>query len=239
SGMVDIQSHSLNNDLVPLSARIDDFVRPGFDAGAYANANLPLASSEDPRQPERRLHLGAPGFEARSRLSGRPRFLEVAELDRALIDHVAGRGGVRFFDRASWRRELAAVLDAWPEQRRGAFETPQQTRAAIRDELALSKEILESRLPGKAVRHFCYPRFDGCSLADQLAAQAGYRTIHGGVEVRNKAASAMPLPVQRISEEYLFRLPGEGRGGIAPVWLNRVRNFVAKGARRHLESGPG
>jgi hypothetical protein len=231
TGMVDIQSHSLTHALVPVSARIDDFVHPRFDAGAYANANLPLASSDDPRQPERRLQLGAPVFEARSRLSGRPRFLDAPELTQALVEHVAAGGGVDFFKRATWRRELAAMLDAWPEPRRGTFETPQQTRAAIRDELALSKEILESRLPGKAVRHFCYPRFDDCGLADELAAQLGYRTLHGGVGVRSQDGSAMPLAVQRISEEYLFRLPGEGRGGIAPVWLNRVRGFVARSAR--------
>ncbi|MGH6916428.1 MAG: polysaccharide deacetylase family protein, partial [Geminicoccaceae bacterium] len=52
SGMVDIQSHSLTHALVPASARIDDFVHPGFSAGAYANADLPLASSDDPRRPE-------------------------------------------------------------------------------------------------------------------------------------------------------------------------------------------
>jgi hypothetical protein len=231
TGMVDIQSHSLTHALVPVSARILDFVHPGFDAGAYANANLPLASSDDPRQPERRLQLGAPVFEARSRLSGRPRFLDVPELTQVLVEHVAARGGAAFFKRTAWRRELAAVLDAWPEQRRGAFETPEQTRAAIRDELALSKEILEARLPGKAIRHFCYPRFDDCSLADELAAQAGYRTVHGGIGVRSQDGSAVPLRVQRVSEEYLFRLPGEGRGGIAPVWLNRVRGFVARSAR--------
>jgi hypothetical protein len=86
-------------------------------------------------------------------------------------------------------------------------------------------------LPGKAVRHFCYPWFDGCELASRLAAEAGYRTVHGGIGVRSRHRTATPLPVQRVSEEYLFRLPGEGRGGIAPVWLNRVRGLMAKGAR--------
>jgi Polysaccharide deacetylase len=230
SGMVDIQSHSLTHVLVPVSPRVTGFVHPGFVAGVYANANLPLGSSDDPRQPRRRLRLGAPVFEAASRLSGRPRFLESPELVQALIDHVAARGGPRFFERTSWRGELTAVLDAWPANRRGRFETSAQTRAAICDELALSKEVLESRLPGKAVGHFCYPWFDGCGLADQLAAQVGYRTVHGGIGVRSRDGSAMPLPVQRISEEYLFRLPGEGRGGIAPVWLNRVRAFISKDA---------
>ena len=231
SGVVNIQSHSLTHALVPASARIDDFVHPGFAAGTFANSDLPLASSDDPRQPARRLRLGAPVLEAASRLCGRPRFLEAPELAQALVDHVAARGGAAFFERPSWRRELATLADAWPTDRRGRLETPEQTRAAIRDELALSKALLEQRLPGKAVRHFCYPWFDGCDLADRLAAEAGYRTVHGGIGVRSRHGTAMPLPVQRVSEEYLFRLPGEGRTGFAPVWLNRVRGLMAKGAR--------
>lgn len=233
SGLVDIQSHSLTHALVPVSARLDDFVHPGFAPGPFANSDLPLAASDDPRRPARRLRLGAPVFEAASRLCGRPRFLEAPELAQALVDHVAARGGARFFERASWRGDLMALLDAWPEKRRGRFETPEQTRVAILDELALSKELLESRLPGKTVRHFCYPWFERCALADRLAAAVGYRTVHGGIGERSLDATAMPLPVQRISEEYLFRLPGEGRGGIAPVWLSRVRGLMAKGARAH------
>ena len=110
SGVVDIQSHSLTHALVPVSARIDDFVHPGFAAGTFANSDLPLASSDDPRQPARRLRLGAPVFEAASRLCGRPRFLEAPELAQALVDHVAARGGAAFFERPSWRRELATLV---------------------------------------------------------------------------------------------------------------------------------
>jgi hypothetical protein len=233
SGVVDIQSHSLTHALVPVSARVDEFVHPGFAAGPFANSDLPLSLSDHPHRPARRLRLGAPVFQAASRLRGRPCFLETPELAQTLVDHVAARGGAAFFERPSWRRELVALLDAWPEERRGRFETPAETRAAIADELVLSKHLLEKHLPGKVVRHFCYPWFDGCDLADRLAAAAGYRTVHGGIGVRSRDRTAMPLPVQRISSEYLFRLPGEGRTSIAPVWLSRVRDLVAKGARVH------
>ena len=228
TGLVDIQSHSLTHALVPVAPRIADFVHPGFKTGDYANSDLPLSSSDDPRRPERRPRLGAPVFEAASTLSGRPRFVESPALARAMVDHVAAAGGASFFERSAWRRELAALFDAWPADRRGAFETAAETREAIRRELVDSKALLEARLPGKTVRHFCYPWFEGCALADRLAAEAGYRTVHGGVDVRRQQGTAMPLRVQRISEEYLFRLPGEGRGGIAPVWVNRVRGLVAR-----------
>ena len=230
SGLVDIQAHSLTHARVPVSAEIEDFVHPGFAAGPFANSDLPIAADDEPQRPARRLRLGAPVFRSASRLGGRARFVEAPELTQALIDHVARQGGARFFTRPSWRRELMRLVEAWPEERRGGFETAEETCTAIRDELALSKELLEARLPGKPIRHFCYPWYEGCDLADRLAAEAGYRTVHGGVGVRPRSRTAMPLAVQRVSEEYLFRLPGEGRGGIAPVWLNRVRGLVAKGA---------
>jgi hypothetical protein len=227
SGIVDIQSHSLTHSLVPVSARVRDFVHPAFDAGLYANADLPLSSLDDPERPERRLRLGAPVFEAASRLGGRARFLEEPELGRAMTRHVEERGGAAFFERPAWRRELTAALAGWPE-RRGSFESPEDGRDAIRRELVLSKACLERRLAGKTVRHFCYPWFESCALADGLAAEAGYRTVHGGIDMRGGDPAAVPLRIQRVSEEYLFRLPGEGRGGITRVWINRLRGFSGR-----------
>jgi hypothetical protein len=228
SGMVDIQSHSLTHARVPVSARVRDFVHPDFSAGDYGNTDLPLSAEDDPERPERRLRLGAPVFEAASRLAGRPRFIEAPGLSQGLVAHVEKHGGSRFFERPGWRRELGAVLDAWPKERRGRFETAAETRKAIGRELTRSKALLESRLPGKTVAHFCYPWFEGCALSDQLAGQAGYRTVHGGIGVRSTDPAATPLPVQRISEEYLFRLPGEDRGAIAPIWVNRARSLMTR-----------
>jgi hypothetical protein len=230
SGMVDIQSHSLTHSLIPVSARVRDFVHPGFDAGSYANADLPLSSLDEPERPERKLRLGAPVFEAASRLGPRPRFLEDPELTSALTRHVEAHGGTAFFKQPAWCRELCGVLAAWPAERRGSFERPADGREAMRRELVRSKALLEEHLPGKAVRHFCYPWFESCALADGLAAEAGYRTVHGGIDTKAGDPCALPLRIQRISEEYLFRLPGEGRGGITRVWIDRVRGLAGRTA---------
>ena len=208
---------------MPVSPRIEDFVHPGFKAGDYANTDLPLSASDDPRRPERRLRLGAPVFEAASRLSGRARFIESPGVGAGLVEHVAAQRRRGLLRACHMAARAGALLDARPEGRRGAFETAQQTREAIRDELALSKELLEVAAARQDGPPLLLSLVRGLRLADQLAAEAGYRTVHGGIDVRRQQGAAMPLRVQRISEEYLFRLPGEGRGGIAPVWLNRVR----------------
>ena len=130
SGMVDIQSHSLTHALVPVSARIDDFVHPGFDAGAYANTDLPLAASDDPRRPERQLQLGAPVFEASlqaqrpaalygKRPSWRRPWSIMWRRGAARRSSSVPRGG------ASWRR----LLDAWPEQTAAAPSRRRSRRA--------------------------------------------------------------------------------------------------------------
>jgi hypothetical protein len=227
-GIVDIQAHSLTHSLVPISARVRDFVHPSFDAGPYANTDLPVSALDDPERPERRLRLGAPVFEAGSRLGGRARFIEATELVSAMTRKVAEQGGAAFFERPSWRRELSAALAEWPAERRGSFERPDERRKAMLRELSGSKALLEARLPGKSVRHFCYPWFESCALADELAAGAGYRTVHGGIDTRNGDPSSLPLRIQRLSEEYLFRLPGDGRGGLTRVWIDRLRGFAGR-----------
>jgi hypothetical protein len=167
-------------------------------------------------------------FEAASRLGRRARFIEETELVSAMTRYVAERGGAAFFERPSWRGELSAALVEWPAERRGGFEGPEARRKAMLRELEGAKALLEARLPGKSVRHFCYPWFESCALADGLAAGAGYRTVHGGIETRNGDPSSLPLRIQRLSEEYLFRLPGDGRGGLTRVWIDRLRGFAGR-----------
>lgn len=234
SGLVDIQSHSLLHARVPVSPRLSDFLHPAFDTDSYGNVNVPLSSLDSPENPERALRLGAPVFESAPRSACRPRFKESPELVQAMIDYVEQRGGPAFFNRRGWRRELTALFSEWPAQHRGSFETAQEMESAVRMELVRSREILEERL-SKEVRHFCYPWYAGSKTADRLAGEAGYQSVHYGLDISGPHghADGMPYPVRRLSEEYLLRLPGHGRSSIwciASIWTSRARNRINGGA---------
>jgi peptidoglycan/xylan/chitin deacetylase (PgdA/CDA1 family) len=228
SGLVDIQSHSLTHSRIAVSPRVVDFLRPDFDTYLFGNANVPVSVSDHPERPERRLRLGAPVFESASRLACRRRYREDPGLVDALTRYVDAQGGASFFAAADWRRRLRRELAGWPATDRDEFESEAEMVAAVRCELAESKRRLEDRLD-KPVRHFCYPWFEGSALADQLAAEAGYRSVHYGVQVvRSAAGKQSLLQVPRLSEEYLFCLPGSSR--VAPwwVWWARLTRFATK-----------
>ena len=91
--------------------------------------------------------------------------------------------------------------------------------------------MLEERLGGKAVTHFCYPWFQGSAESDDLAARAGYTAVHYGLSLPAAPAAADGLlRIPRLSEEYLQRLPGTGRVSLAQIWSARVRSSL--GLRR-------
>jgi hypothetical protein len=238
SGAVDVQSHSATHVRVPIAPRLVDFLRPGYDPYWFGNVNVPLSVLDDPTQPERRLRLGAPVLKSAPRLAGRLRFREDPELVRALVSRVEAEGGIEFFRRRDWRRQLRQLWADWPDGRRGGFETAAEMEAAMRFELVTSRQQIEARL-GKEVRHFCYPWFAGSPLADRCAADAGYRTVHYGILCPGDPPSAAPLRVARISEEYLMSLPGAGRSRPWSVWAERARRFVGRPRVASPLHGPG
>lgn len=227
SGIVDIQSHSLTHARIPVSPQVVDFLHPNFDV-QLCRMGIPISSKDDPIRPERGLRLGAPVFDFAPRMTCRPRFIGATELDDAMTAYVEKNGGAAFFKRPNWRKELATVLNNWPTEKLGRFETSEEMVAAVRGELVESKQMLEARLAGKQVRHFCYPWFLGSDMSDCVAAQVGYRTVHYGAAPRMNRGqnSEMPPRIRRISEEYLFRLPGHGRWSLlslSSIWINRIR----------------
>jgi peptidoglycan/xylan/chitin deacetylase (PgdA/CDA1 family) len=220
SGLVDVQSHSLTHQRVPIRPEIVDFLHPGFDADTYGNVRIPLSASDDPACPSRPLTLGAPVFRSAPRLAGRTRFVEDETLVRELTDRV--RDGERFFDDPRWRNQLSRVLEAWPPDRRGTYEREEETEQAIRREIEGAKRALEGMLPGKRVRHLCYPWFTGSALADRIADASGHAATYYGLLPPRPPANAALRTVARVSEVYLRRLPGAGRQSLAEIWRAKL-----------------
>lgn len=224
SGVVDVQSHSLTHVRVPVSPRILDFVHPGFDP-YYGNFDIPLSVLDESEPGRPSFRLGAPLFQSAPRLRGRSRFHEDPELDRELAALVESEGGGDFFANQGWRRTLRSVVERWPAKNRGHYETAEELEAALHREFRDSKAELERSLPGKSIRHFAYPWFAGSAQADRIAAESGYRTVFGGPDMKTAVCAEDPrlVRVQRIGEEYLWRLPGSGRRSFGAVWQSRLR----------------
>lgn len=228
SGLVDIQSHSMTHARVHVSSRIVDFIHPGYDAGTYGNTNVPVMANDNVYHPLRKPELGVPVYRYASRVSGRRRYLESSRLSKALAKHVKQNGGRSFFYNPGWRRQLMEKYRLLTDQYalRGRMETDIERRLALLYEFDTSRRLLEERLQ-KKVRHFCYPWFEGSDISDKIATGCGYRTFFYGLRVSENKLFAnihpcRPSRIARISEEYLFCLPGKGQKTPQQVFLDKL-----------------
>lgn len=227
SGIVDVQSHGLRHARVAVGPRIADFVHPGFDAHV-ANVHVPLyrnAAGRELRDPV----WGHPVYEFDSLLAGRPRYLDPAAIRDALAEHVERNGGAAFFERRDWRVELSRLAARCASAHAGHFEAGSERRSAIAAELSESRRQLEARLPGKRVRHFCFPWFRVSAATAAAALDAGYESIHVGATpgFRAPRGARHPQVITRLQQEFLRSLPGDGGYGL---WGVLAQKRAARGS---------
>ncbi len=148
SGVLSVQSHAMTHTWYPVSDKIEDFHSPGngvywLDWNAFPE-----------KKPFYLQHLGSTGvpygtpiYEHAKSLSA-PRFFPDEGEAEFLVDFVARGGGLSFFARPGWRRELMAQSEKWRSGRRfaGRPETPEERAQRLEHELLLSKLTIEQRL---------------------------------------------------------------------------------------------
>jgi len=222
SGLVDIQSHGMYHMLVSTSNRIVEFIHPDFNTNLYGNIHIPGYNIKgDSNGLCRDFVLGHPVYESAPRLRGVPRYKDKTELRLMCAEHVAKNGGKGFFSNNHWREELnALVAEIVPSDQ---FESEEEVEREMRFELTESKRMLEDRL-GKAVSHFCFPWFDYCPKSAELAKQAGYETLHVGLEDKTSGLSKdrYPTLIKRMQEEYTLNLPGKGGISLLGVFKQKL-----------------
>ena len=231
SGLVDVQSHSLTHTRINISPKIVDFVHPQFDPHFYANINIPVSLDDLTEPPLRPFLLGQPIYLSASRLAARPRYLESNIVSKKLVEYVAQQGGPDFFADNRWRgklrREYKQLIRKQPLK--VEYESPAETEAAIRREMSMSRQWLEAQL-GKPIHHFCYPWFQGSSISDQIAAECGYKAVFYGLGAKqnNIPSAETPVRIRRISDEYLYCLPGNKRHSVVKILGSKIWRYFAR-----------
>lgn len=102
------------------------------------------------------------------------------------------------------------------------------TDAAQRWELVTARRLIEQRLPGKVVRHFCYPESLGTARSLRHVEDAGYASACWGTHdarVANRPGGD-PLRLGRLKHDYIPCLPGAGRVPLPRIlWLKAARRL--------------
>ncbi len=224
SGLVDVQAHSWRHAKVFASSAITGFLRPGLRAQPH---EMPLLDAPEGLRFPVREDLGAPLYAARSRLSDAFRWI-APEAHAAGVRHARDNGGDGFFARPDWADDLRTVVRRAPP---GRWETEAERDAAIEEELARGRGLLEQRL-GKKITQMCFPWAVAGRTAIRLASKVGFETAFadrlGGA--RAVRAGDPPFHLMRLKHPLIFCLPGRGR-----TWFFGRR---PAGAARGLDAQP-
>jgi len=224
SGHIDIQAHSLRHARVFASDEATGFIQPCHREHPHM---IPLVDAPDGLRFAASEDLGAPLYATRARLSDVRRWI-APDAFAGCIRHVQANGGASFFQRAAWQAELRACV---AQARPGQWESEPERNAAIREELARARALLEAEL-GKPIHHMCFPWAIAGKAAVRLAKETGYHTafadrLWGARAVR---PGDPPHQLMRLKHPLIFCLPGKKR-----TWFfGRKPNRASHG----LELGP-
>jgi hypothetical protein len=221
SGLIDVQAHTRTHTWHFVSDRIVDFHHPADD----------YYWLEWNRHPERKpgwltrdfreaVPWGTPVYEHAQTML-RPRYFEDPEVTRAAVAHVGHQGGRRFFERAGWREELTAVVEALRRERPGGgrVETDQEYEARVIDEMSASRQAIAREI-GTPADFLCWPCGDYTPRLQQLAVErCGFRATVNVAKVTNRPGDD-PSELRRI----VFGQDYQGAGSFDLVFLNFAGN---------------
>ncbi len=227
SGLIDFQSHTMFHHQVCVSHELVDFMHPHDPAAFFGRLTALRYRENGDWSYGGGLAWGTPIYRAEPRMAGQLAFFDDERVRHACADFVRREGGKNFFTSPDWRRNLLAVYrEHQKKYNRTSREQPCDQHQAILEDLALSKSMIEERLPGKKVDQFCYPWFMGCPLVVRLSKEAGYAVNHWGIVAgrpTNRRGQSL-FYVPRVEEHYLFRLPGEGRRSLREVLRTKLKS---------------
>jgi hypothetical protein len=215
SGVIDVQSHSYSHSSIFCHSTALTFVTPAFERRSLLGR--PLVSDGRPPAYLSPSDLGAPLFPQRSRLSDALRFKDDEAIRSECIELVRSKGGAAFFGRPTWRAELQTVA----ARGRGSYESEEERRRAIRDELDCACSVLNARLKTNTVQHLCFPWGIAGSIAVEAARAVGYETAFSDrlFGLRAVRAGDDPYRLMRLNGRFI-------------TWLPRTRRSIAGQPRR-------
>lgn len=234
SGLLDFQAHSLYHHTVFVSPSIIDFVSP-FQKLSFLEEDLfPVSQTGAGIRFPESLPFGTPLYQSAPRFSGKPRYIEPDFFSTACARFVADNGGGDFFLRADWKRCLNRFAGDLRTQHGKSciFESPEEVKAALRHELKESRRILEFKIPGKKVRHFCYPWYTGCPQGVRASEEEGYLTnFWGGGLPGSTGYDSDVIHVPRFNPVYIWRLPGEGQKSLKQIVAAKYTGILRRKSR--------
>ena len=102
-----------------------------------------------------------------------------------------------------------------------------QSPLPLGEDLAMSRQGIESQLPGASVRHLSFPMYFGTEAGVAAAREQGFEACYWGYLPGRplNVAGASPFFISRVGDEFVRRLPGEGRITLRGMLSERSRRI--------------
>ena len=210
SGLVDIQSHALSHTWYFSGPKLFDFYKPGDKQYPWLAWNMkpeqkPFYMLKDQSD---FVPWGAPVYEYEKALICRMYF-PPQEVTEKITEFVNQEGGQDFFLQKEWKKRLEKYHDdLMKEYNNGYFESNDDYRERISEELLVSKKAIEKQL-AKQVAFICWPGGAYNHTVLTIAKQIGYKawtlSSRDQSDFRNRPGSD-PTQIKRIGSFPKYRM---------------------------------
>lgn len=231
SGLVDFQSHTFNHACIFIEPELIDFIYPGYPA--FQNWNVPLIGQNSNDTNFELPVIGTPIYKFASRISDARRLFPPDASRQACIQYVQERGNANFFKQSNWRKKLrlfgnSQVIKFATDLKNESLD---EQKEKIRQELVLSKQIIEKNIPGKQVRHLAFPWNQSGKIVQSLLPETGYISAYGGLTKKYHHAGQdfNIYYINRVSGDFIFCLPGAGRISFLINLVSKLKRRLTKG----------
>ena len=230
SGLVDVECHTHLHQRLFARAKLTDIITSSSVRTASDAAYPPyLQVGMDPTRVSL-LHLSraAPLFPNVPLMAGQP---ALRIRNEAALEVQRRRSARQASDeREATRRTVEKFRSRIADKDFTALDAG-QVAELIREDLAASQAALRSelKLPRAGV-HLCLPFTIGGNIAVNVARSLGFQTVFFGVSKernRNTVGSDL-LYVVRVKNDFIWRLPGDGRRSLMGLYLEKAKRRLAR-----------
>ncbi len=228
SGTVSVDSHSHLHRRVFADRRLLSVIRADDDFSASNAVHGPyLSCRESPLALDPDSFVGLPLFGARAFLEDGP----AVRLPMAAAREFQARARV-VLGRTDGRLGPSELADLRKRLPFSAVEpvTSEQMQAEMREDLALARACLRGKLGDPAAgRTLCIPFTQGGETAIRVARELGIEAMFWGVSRAQRISrpGSDPLRLVRLKNDFLWRLPGEGRKSLGSIYAAKVKRRLA------------
>lgn len=228
--VIDIESHTNQHQRHFINKNCINFYSPEIASNLYC-FDRPFVLNNGSDYLLKEDEFGAPLYPSDSRMSGELRYFDNEALRLKCINFISQNGGIKFFEEKNWVDELMSYYARNVKNNNvQKYETRDEMYDQIKKDLAQSKKKIEENVEGKIVEHLCYPWGIGSKIAQKISKEVGYKTNFWVVKsgCRENEVGTDPYLITRLKDDYIHRLPGEGRISLFSIFKKKFNRRLSQ-----------